>query len=128
MFQQSTSLVTRADLATALDDVAHADRNVARVLTACEAWEPGYVAALLQRAEMLSQHDPVSDAGLRERALSAIDRAIRNDNPFQKVARSGVEPSDEAIEQVLAMLHQQSRFHETAGELERRSAGRTPPA
>ncbi len=126
MVQQSTALVTRADLAAALDDIAHADRNVARALTACEAWEPGYVAALLQRAEVLAQHDPVSDTSLRERALVAIDRAIRTDNPFLKVDRSGVDPSDDSIEQILSMLHQQARFHESAGDLERRTVGRTP--
>ena len=126
MVQQSTSLVTRADLAAALDDIAHADRNVARALTACEAWEPGYVAALLQRAEVLAQHDPITDGSLRERALAAIDRAIRTENPFLKLTRSGVQPSDDAIEQILSMLHQQARFHESAGELERRTAGRMP--
>jgi hypothetical protein len=127
MLQHSTSLVTRADLAAALDDIAHADRNVARALAAAEAWEPGYVAALVQRAEVLAQHDPASDASLRERALSAIDRAIRTDNPFQRVSRSGVQPTDDAIEQILAMLHQQARFHDSASDLERRTANRTPP-
>ncbi|MEN9645394.1 MAG: hypothetical protein RL238_2063 [Actinomycetota bacterium] len=128
VLQQSTSLVTRADLAAALDDIAHADRNVARALTVCEAWEPGYVAALVQRAELLAQHDADNDAALRDRALSAIDRAIRTDNPFQRVTRSGVQPTDEAIDDILAILRQQARFHRSAGDLERRTIGRTPPA
>jgi len=125
---QSTLIVTRADLAAALDDIAHTDRNVARTLTVCEAWEPGYVAALLQRAEVLAQHDPTDGSSLRERALGAIDRAIRTDNPFQRVTSSGVQPTPEAIDDILAMLRQQARFHQSAGELERRTIGRTPPA
>ena len=128
VLQQSTSLVTRADLAAALDDLAHADRNVARTLTVCEAWEPGYVAALVQRAEVLAQHDPAGETSLRERAFSAIDRALRTDNPFQRVTKAGVQPSDEAIDDILAMLRQQARFHQSAGNLERRTIGRTPPA
>lgn len=128
VLQQSTPLVTRADLAAALDDIAHADRGVARTLTVCEAWEPGYVAALLQRAEHLAQHDPDVAVPLRDRALGAIDRAIRIDNPFQRVTQSGVQPTDEAVEDILAMLRQQARFHGSAGDLERRTIGRMPPA
>ena len=120
--------LSRADLAESLFELAAADLSVARVLTACEAWEAGYVAGVLIRAEELSRHDPddTTDSA-RERALSALARAIRHDNPFLRVHKSGVDVSSEAIMAMLDMLEMQSTFHERAGDLERRTALRTPP-
>ena len=120
--------LSRSDLAGSLFELAASDLSVARVLTACEAWETGYVAGLLTRAEELSHHDPddiTESPG--ERALSAIDRAIRQDNPFLRVHKSGVQVSSEAITAMLDMLQIQSTFHEVAGHLERRTAPRTAP-
>lgn len=120
--------LTRADLAGSLFELAASDLAVARVLTACEAWETGYVAGLLTRAEALGNHD-VDDITTsdQERALSAIDRAIRQDNPFLRVHKSGVQVSSEAIDAMLDMLQSQSVFHEVAGDLERRTTKRTAP-
>ncbi len=118
--------ISRADLAGALFELAAADLAVARVLTACEAWETGYVATLLSRAEELSRHDPDGTTdSTEERSLAAIDRAIRHDNPFLRVHRSGVQVTSEAINAMLDLLQQQSVFHGTAGDLERRTALRT---
>lgn len=128
MVNSRATRLTRADLAGALHDIASSDRSVAIVLAACEAWESGYVASLLARAEELTQHDAV-DAYVspREQALAAIDRAIRHENPFLRVHRAGVHPSDEAVDAMVAVLHQQAHFHDVAAELERRSIRRTPP-
>jgi hypothetical protein len=120
--------LTRAELAGSLFDLAVADPAVARALTACEAWETGYVAMLLTRAEASSRHD-VDDltTSPRERALTAIDRAIRHDNPFLRVHQSGVQVTSDAIDAMLTMLQTQSVFHEVAGDLERRTTQRTAP-
>lgn len=118
--------LTRADLAVALEEAARADANVARVLTACEAWEAGYITSLMARAEALS----ASDDGFTspgDRALAAIDTAIRHDNPFLRVHNSGVQPSDDAVEAMMKMLHEQTLFHEAAADLERRAMRRLPP-
>ena len=120
--------LTRADLAVALEEAARADTNVARVLAACEAWEAGYITSLMARAEELCAHDDRPESP-HERALAAIDAAIRHDNPFLRVHRSGVQPSDEAVEAMLSMLHEQTQFHEAAVDLERRAMRRiAPPA
>jgi hypothetical protein len=103
MDDQRPARLTRADLALALHEAAASDGNVARVLTACEAWESGYVASLLSRAEELSADDHRLGSP-RDRALSAIDTAIRHDNPFLRVHRSGVQPTDEAVDAMLAGL------------------------
>jgi hypothetical protein len=123
-----TARLTRADLATALEEAALGDASVARVLTACEAWEAGYVASLMTRAEALSAHDDAPGSP-GDHALSAIDRAIRHDNPFLRVTRSGVQPTPEAVGAMLSMLREQRLFHEATAELERRSMRRlAPPA
>ena len=97
----ATAHITRADLAAALVDLARADRNVAMVLAVCEAWEPGYVAVLLARAETLAGRDhrtgPVGPS-VHDRSLSAIDRCIRHDNPFQRVQHSGVLATPATVE------------------------------
>ncbi len=121
-----TARLTRADLAAALEEAATSDPNVARVLAACEAWEAGYLASLMTRAEEMVAHDD-QPGSPHERALSVIDRAIRHDNPFLRVHRSGVQPTVEAVEAMLAMLHQQASFHDVAAELERRAMRRTAP-
>ena len=130
---QGAPQITRADLAAALADIAASDINVAKALAACEAWEVGYVASLLSRAEHLAANDPDDVyATLRERALSAIDRSIRLDNPFLRVQSSGVVPTPEATDALLEMLRQQAKFHGVTTELERRGLPRmappTPPA
>jgi hypothetical protein len=118
--------LTRADLAVALEEAARADLSVARVLTACEAWEAGYITTLMARAEELCANgdQPGSPS---ERALTAIDSAIRHDNPFLRVHRSGVQPSDEAVDAMLSMLHEQTLFHEASADLERRAMRRVAP-
>ena len=118
--------LTRADLAVALEEAARADPNVARVLTACEAWEAGSVTKLMARAEELCAHDDRPESPY-DRALAAIDTAIRHDNPFLRVHRSGVQPSDDAVEAMLSMLHEQTVFHEAAVDLERRTLRRVAP-
>lgn len=120
--------LTRGELASALAELAESDRAVAKVLAASEAWESGYVATLLSRAEALAGadgHDP--ELRPSEQALNAIDHAIRQDNPFLRVHRSGVEPTAEQVEAIVQFLHQQARFHDVAADLERRTAKRTAP-
>jgi hypothetical protein len=124
----ATPHITRADLAGALVDLARAERNVAMVLAVCEAWEPGYVASLLARAETLAARDhragPV-EPSVHERSLSAIDRCIRHDNPFQRVHQSGVLASTQTVDALIDLLDRQAKFHDIAGELERRLSPRT---
>ncbi|MFZ4719826.1 MAG: hypothetical protein ACOYMR_10395 [Ilumatobacteraceae bacterium] len=120
--------MSRAELAGALADLAESDRTVAKVLAASEAWETGYVAGLLSRAEELVSHDPPGAFdSVREQALTAIDRSIRHDNPFLRVHQSGIEPTAEQVDAIVGFLHQQAKFHDVAADLERRTAPRTPP-
>ena len=119
----ATANITRADLAGALVDVARANRNVAMVLAVCESWEPGYVASLLGRAETLAGRDHRAGAvgpSVHDRSLSAIDRCIRHDNPFQRVQHSGVLATAAAVDALIELLDRQARFHDIAGEMERR--------
>jgi hypothetical protein len=120
--------ITRADLAAALADLAESDSTVAKVLAACEAWEVGYMSGLFTRAEVLASNDPQGAyTSISERALSAIDRAIRLDNPFQRVHSAGVNPSPEAVTALIDLLRQQAKFHGASTDLERRGLPRIPP-
>ncbi len=122
-----TAHLTRADLAAALVDLARCDPNVAAALATCEAWEPGYVDALLGRAELLAARDHragLMSATVGERSLSAIDRALRHDNPFQRVHRVRRWPPTAAVDALIDLLDREARFHDLAGELERWVSGR----
>lgn len=121
--------ISRGELAGALAEIARDDPTVARALAACEAWETGYVGLLLTRAEQLAANDaPDTGFSRRDRSFGAIDRAIRLENPFQRVERAGVHVTEESIVALLKFLDTQALFHDTAAELERRGLRRHSPA
>ena len=50
-------LITRVDLAKALEELVADDGRLAGALALCEAWEPGYLGQVLARAEVLAAND-----------------------------------------------------------------------
>ena len=123
-------LITRADLAKALDELVHDDPRLAGVLAMCEAWEPGYVATLIVHAEVLVGNglaDRATETSLDERARLAVRQAVETANPRQRVERAGATPTTEAVDALIRMLGSRAHFHETTGELERRGIRREPP-
>lgn len=117
-------LVTRADLAIALAAMVHDDARLAEALATCEAWEIGYVATLITKAEVLLANDAPDLSRPDERAHIALHRAIELENPRGRVERSGRVATPDAVAALLAMLGSRAHFHEKAEPLERRGLRR----
>jgi hypothetical protein len=124
------SHLDRSHLARALDDMARADMRLARALTTCEAWEGGYISALLAEAAQLAANDDPSNhqfASDRDRAVDAVQRAVLLANPRALVAHADMHPMPEAIDALFSLLDALAEFHRITAELERRQALRVPP-
>lgn len=118
----------RADLARALDDMARDDPRLAGALAACEAWQSGYCAELVNLSVDLSQDDPRDEpsAAIRERALLAVSRAIDITNPRYRARALEAPVAPDAVHALLSLLTAQVRFHQAATTLDRRRWHRVP--
>ena len=119
----TTTRMPRADLARALDDMARADRRLAGALAACEAWQSGYCAELVNLSVDLSANDDPShqsSSSSRERALQAVTRAVDVMNPRYRARALESSVANEAVQALFALLTSQVRFHEAATGLDRR--------
>lgn len=102
--------------------MARADRRLAGALAACEAWQSGYCAELVNLSVDLSANDDPShqSSSSRERALQAVARAVDVMNPRYRARALESSVSAEAVQALFALLTSQVRFHEAAAGLDRR--------
>ena len=120
-------LITRVDLAKALEELVADDGRLAGALALCEAWEPGYLGQVLARAEVLAANDAeLRVAGLHTRAVAIVQRVLRDPDPRQVADRSGAAASPAAVAALRQMLATRAYFHEATEELERRGLRRAP--
>lgn len=120
--------LTRPDIANAMVELIWGDRSLASAITVNEAWNSGYVARLLTRAEVLAaesvNHDPRGPEPLT--ATEAVAKAIDVANPHKVFERWSGHIEDDARHALVQLLRAQAMFHATAAPIERRGLRRMP--